>query len=404
MNCSLRKDASRKESGQILWIFAVALPILILFVGLSIDVGVAWVTKALLSSAVDAAALAGMRNVNLGQTQAKAIAQSAFNVNYGAALNRDVTAPVVSIVFSTDSNSNTVVNVGATATLNTFFIKLLPGYNIWNVSSSAQATRPKLIMSLVLDKSGSMNLNGGAQVLPSAVVNFIGYFDDVSDKVAMVSFSSVSTTDVTIRTTFKSPITTAVNSMAFGGATYAQGGLLDGQTQINGVTTVSGQNVVKVAVFFTDGWANTLQDILKCPANTLLNYGGCAPPEAAVGWCSGISFLSPTTGSATSCGATTFPSQLTGTNQSLTQTNIANDANYRAVLAANSMRAQNIVIYAIGLGDKISQPFLLQVANDPGSSTFDSSQPVGQAVFAPTAADLQGVFQTIASKILLRLS
>lgn len=404
MNCSPCKNGSHNERGQILWIFAVVLPILILFVGLAIDVGFAWVTKSLLSSAVDAAALAGMRNVNLGQTQARVIAQSAFNVNYGAALNRDATAPVVTVVFSTDSNGNTVVNVGATATLNTFFIKLLPGYNIWNVTSSAQATRPKLIMSVVLDKSGSMNLNGGAQVLPSAVVNFVGYFDDTSDKVAMVSFSSVSTTNVTIRSTFKSLITTAVNSLAFGGATYAQGGLLDGQTQINGVTTVSGQNVVKVAVFFTDGWANTLQDTLKCPPNTLLNYGGCAPPEAAVGWCSGISFLSPTTGSATSCGATVFPSQLTGTNQSLTQTNIANDANYRAVLVANSMRAQNIVIYAIGLGDKISQPFLLQVANDPASSTFDSSQPVGQAVFAPTAAELQGVFQTIASKILLRLS
>jgi Flp pilus assembly protein TadG len=403
MNCSPCKNGSHNERGQILWIFAVVLPILILFVGLAIDVGFAWVTKALLSSAVDAAALAGMRNVSLGQTQAKAISQSAFDVNYGAALNRDATAPAVRIVFTTDSNSNTVVNVGATATLNTFFIKPLPGYNIWNVTSSAQATRPKLIMSMVLDKSGSMNLNGGAQALPSAVVNFVGYFDDTSDKVAMISFSSVSTTDVTIRSTFKSLITTAVKSMAFGGATYAQGGLLDGQTQINGVTG-SGQNVVKVAVFFTDGWANTLQDTLQCPANTLLNYGGCAPPEAAVGWCSGISFLSPTTGSATSCGATTFPSQSTGTTQSLTQTNIANDAMYRAVLVANRMRTQNILIYAIGLGDKISQPFLQQIANDPASSTFDSSQPVGQAVFAPSAADLQGVFQTIASKILLRLN
>jgi hypothetical protein len=77
---------------------------------------------------------------------------------------------------------------------------------------------------------------------------------------------------------------------------------------------------------------------------------------------------------------------------------------YRAVQLANGMRAQGIVVYSIGLGDKISAPFLQQVANDPASSTFDSSQPIGQAVFAPTAADLQSVFQTIASKILLRLS
>ena len=84
--------------------------------------------------------------------------------------------------------------------------------------------------------------------------------------------------------------------------------------------------------------------------------------------------------------------------------NIANDAMYRAVQVANSMRGQNIVIYSIGLGDKISQAFLQQIANDPASSTFNANLPVGQAVFAPTAADLQTVFQTIASEILLRLS
>jgi hypothetical protein len=90
--------------------------------------------------------------------------------------------------------------------------------------------------------------------------------------------------------------------------------------------------------------------------------------------------------------------------QPLTQTNIANEAMYRADQVANNMRAQGIVVYSIGLGDKISQAFLQQVANDPASATFDANQPVGQAVFAPTAADLQSVFQTIASKILLRLS
>ena len=68
------------------------------------------------------------------------------------------------------------------------------------------------------------------------------------------------------------------------------------------------------------------------------------------------------------------------------------------------MRGQNITIYSIGLGDKINQQYLQQVANDPSSPTYDANQPVGEAVFAPTAADLEGVFQTIASKILMRLS
>ena len=311
---------------------------------------------------------------------------------------------MLNIVIGTDANNNATVNVNATATINTFFLRILSGFKTLKVSSSAQATRPKLIMSLVLDKSGSMNLNGGAQALPPAVVNFLTYFDNANDQVADVSFASASSVDVPIKMNFVNPITNAVNRMGFVGATYSQGGLLDGQVQINSVAVAPGANVVKVAVFFTDGWANTVQDKLICPPSTLLNFGGCAPPESAAGWCSGISFMDPVNGNSRNCGASSFPSQLTGSSQPLTQANIANDAMYRAVQVANSMRAQNIGIYSIGLGDKISQAFLQQIANDPASSTFNANLPVGQAVFAPTAADLQTVFQTIASEILLRLS
>lgn len=399
-----RVQRSRQnERGQILPMFAILIPVLFLVAGMAIDCGFAYVTRATLSKAVDAAALAAMRNVNQGRTAAQIIAHSAFDLNYGVS-GRDANPPVVNVAVTTDASNNTVANVSATATINTFFMRILPQFKTMNVSASAQATRPQLIMSLVLDRSGSMNLNGGAQALSPAIDSFLGNFDDNNDRVAMVSFSSIATVDVRIRTGFKNPITNAANSMVFGGATYAQGGLLDGQTQINSVPTQPGENVMKVAVFFTDGWANTNEDSLNCPPNTLINYGGCAPPEAAVGWCRGISFMDPSTGKARSCGASQFPSQQTGGMQSLTQANIANDAMYRAVQLANAMRAQGIVVYSIGLGDKISAPFLQQVANDPASSTFDSSQPIGQAVFAPTAADLQSVFQTIASKILLRLS
>ncbi len=394
----------RHARAQIFLLFALSLPVLIAFLGLGVDLGFAFVTRANLSKAVDAAALAAMRNVSQGQAQATAIAQSAFNTNYGSGIGRDLSPPVLNVAITADANNNTVINVSATTSINTLFLRVLSGLKTLKITSNAQATRPKLIMSVVLDRSGSMNNNGGAQALPPAVENFLTYFDNNNDLIADISFSSISSVDVKMGTNFLNPITKAVNKMAFGGATYSQGGLLDGQSQINGVAVAAGANVVKVAVFFTDGWANTVQNTLNCPPSTLLNFGGCAPPEAAVGWCSGISFMDPTNGNTRSCGATSFPSQMTGGSVSLTQTNIANDAMYRAVQVANSMRAQGIAIYSIGLGDKISQAFLQQVANDPASSTFDPNEPVGQAVFAATAADLQGVFQTIASEILLRLS
>ena len=45
---------------------------------------------------------------------------------------------------------------------------------------------------------------------------------------------------MTIGTNFLTSITKAVNKMAFGGATYSQGGLLDGQSQINSVAVAAG--------------------------------------------------------------------------------------------------------------------------------------------------------------------
>ena len=397
-----RRRRTKSQRGQILPTFAVLLPVLIIFAGLGIDVGLAYVTRATLSKSVDAACLAGMRNLNQGTSEATTIAQSAFALNYGNT-NRDLSPPVVNVNFSTDGSGNPVLAVNATATVKTFFIRVLPQYKTLQVSATAQATRPKLIMSLILDRSGSMNINGGATALPPAVQTFINFFDDNIDQVAMVSFSSTSTVDVPIRTFFQSPIMTAANNMKFGGATFAQGGLLNGQAQINSVPAVG--NVVKVAVFFTDGWANTNQDVLACGPNKLVNYGGCSPPEAKLGWCGpGFSFMDPNTGSSTSCGATQFFSQQSQSMQALNINNISNDALYRATQLASTMRSQGIVIYSIGLGNTISQTFLQELANDPASPTYDPNQPVGAAVFAPTANDLQSVFQTIASKILLRLT
>ena len=190
----------RRERAQIFLLFAISLPVLILFAGLGIDLGFAFVTRANLSKAVDAAALAGMRTVNQGQAQAMAIAQSAFNTNYGAGLGRDSNPPVFNVAITTDANNNAVVNVSATATINTFFFGLLSGFKTLKVSSNAQASRPKLIMSLVLDKSGSMNKNGGAQALPPAVDNFLTYFDNNNDQIADITFSSVASVDVPMRT------------------------------------------------------------------------------------------------------------------------------------------------------------------------------------------------------------
>jgi len=65
------------------------------------------------------------------------------------------------------------------------------------------------------------------------------------------------------------------------------------------------------------------------------------------------------------------------------------------------------VIYAIGLGGTTAEPidatFMERISNDPRSPIFNSTQPAGEYFYSPTATDLGGVFEQVASEI-LRLS
>ena len=86
-----------------------------------------------------------------------------------------------------------MLNVSATVTINTYFIRVLSSIGLGNwktltVGESAQATRANLVMSIVLDVSGSMNGDGGIAGLKIAVPDFINQFENNYDQVAMVTF------------------------------------------------------------------------------------------------------------------------------------------------------------------------------------------------------------------------
>jgi hypothetical protein len=58
-----------------------------------------------------------------------------------------------------------------------------------------------------------------------------------------------------------------------------------------------------------------------------------------------------------------------------------------------------VIIYSIGLGD-VDPTFLRRVANDPASDDYVAAgQTEGLYVFAPTPAQLQQAFQTVANEI-----
>ena len=445
---AVRKDLKREE-GQLLVAFAVMLTVIVLFAGLAVDAGLLYVEKARLSNAVDSACLTAVKNLWQGQTTAAAVANNVFVANFGD------NAPTPSITFPTDASGDQQVKVTATANVQTLFIGLLSRWSTVPVSATAVATRGNLVMSIVLDRSGSMcgganqcdfgvtGDNGGV-ALQSAVPTFVGDFDEKTDRIGMISFASNGTVDVPISYSFKTAVTSSVQGMKFTGGTFALGAgtgsmlsstkgppLSLAQLQNDSVPVQPGQNIVKVIVYFTDGLMNTIQDNFACPATALINYGGhdsgsqvdIFDPSSGTDWghyTSGTGFPYDSAGdickNASRQIVTTFPSQQSGTQKSLSQSNVTAEAKYRAIQTAIALRTESPVptfIFTIGLGSGISagtQAFLAQLANDPSYSTYISGQPAGLFFNIPNCPSatcttaVQKAFQTIAAKVMLRLT
>ncbi len=403
--------ACRHQRGQTLPMMTLMVIILFVFVGLGIDVTFAYLTRAALSKAADAACMMGIRNLAQGQSVALDIARSTFDMNYKSSgvAGRQAAAPTVTPVFSTTPNGNVQLTVTASVPINTFFVRVLPAWRQLNVGATAQSQRARVAMSLVLDRSGSMNGNGGAAALPPAVATFIDQFDENVDRAGMSSFASHARRDVDpITTPFKTAIKNAANALVFQGGTFSQGGLTNGFAQIQAVPVVAGEDIVKVCVFFTDGLANIVQHTLNCGGTpTLRNFGGY-DSGSSVGFFNPANgtHLCTTSGGTPSCcaGVSTFPSAIDGTSKTFLRSNVKPEAEFRAVQVANEMRANGIIVYAVGLGNNINQEFLRQVANDPTVSGYTPTFYDGEALFAPTSQQLAQVFEVLANKIILRLT
>ena len=454
-------------------IFALVLPILILFAGLAVDAGILYVTKAKLSTSVDAACLTGMKNLASGETNAAQLATDMFQANFGP------NPPVPTVSFPTDTYGNQQVKVTATAYVNTLFMRYLSQWASVPVSDTAVSTRGKLIMSIVLDRSYSMVSDGGKAALQAAVPIFVNDFDDTLDSVALMSFSSNATIDFAMSNHFKTPITNAVENMNFFGGTFGTGAgsnpvlLTDpnappmsmAKLQDDTILPQTGQNLVKVVVYFTDGLMNTVQDKFYCgplAQSTLVNYGGydlgtdnvafldptCSPADVygtsctnesghvsqwdtCYGSCpSGFKYDYPAGDickNAAGAVVTKFTPQQPGQcgdNTSppcqFSRTNVTSETQYRAIQTAIALRTDTtlptVYIYTIGLND-INHPmaqstknFLAQLANDPDYPTYIKGQPAGEFFYVPDCPgssctpELTTVFQTIAAKVLLRLT
>jgi hypothetical protein len=124
------------------------------------------------------------------------------------------------------------------------------------VSSSGEATRRMVDLSLVLDVSSSIGSKWGT--VRDAARNFIHSFDQANDRVALVTFSNgakVLDTMPSSRGFDKSKLESDVPNTLPGGSTNMVEGLYRGWDELKAVPSGS-QSGLRVIVLFTDGASN----------------------------------------------------------------------------------------------------------------------------------------------------
>jgi Flp pilus assembly protein TadG len=444
---------SNRKAGQAVVMFILFSVVLIAFVGLGIDLGFAYVTKAQLSKAVDAASLAAISNyspTNNGDVFARTISQDIFWANYATngISGRAPGKVTPTINFTLDSHSNRVATVSATAVINTYFIRVVPRtlsttWSTLTVGDTATASRSKIVMTLVLDTSDSMApdcgscpyCTEGGTFLPDAVTQFINVFDDNVDRAAVVSFGTLVKVNLAMSQPFKSSVINVANGLkvasSYRGYTFSPGGLTNALV-LN--AAVNDPNAVKVVVFFTDGQPNAFMGNLSNnnahrPCNTgssnawiVAGFDSTSPCQQAP---EGLFFfpadVDPNNQLDDTCTTLDNPNpcckgsgqinmfrSFNGSLKAFDETNIVAESTNRCILISNQLRANSNYVYAVGLDvGNIGAPamdLLQQIANDPKSTTYNPTNFTGVALVAKNGADLTQVFQQIASDILLRLT
>ena len=149
----LRKVRSlwREERGAAFVLMAIAIVPLVAFVGLGTDAARGYLVKSRLSSALDAAGLAGGRSFFLPTRDADI--NMFFNANFPAKyMGATVSGPNITVDESAEK-----VFVSASAKVPTTFMRVL-GFNDVTVYSETEVTRQQQALDVVLaiDMSGSM--------------------------------------------------------------------------------------------------------------------------------------------------------------------------------------------------------------------------------------------------------
>jgi len=288
----------RKSRGFILLTHAVMIFFTIAMIGLAVDAGTMYVIKGRLSSAVDAAALAAGRSVNLASTVAAASAAATttatqfFNANfpngYLGTGTMNLSTPTFTQETDGNGNPNGILDIAVNASVPapTYFMQIF-GIKTVNVSGSGTATRRGTVMILVLDTSVSMNAGSptACSQMVTAAQQFITNFSPY-DTIGVVQFGYTASILYAPSTNFgNGTLNTLLGGLTCNDNTNTTSALWLAYEQIKSVGLPLAYNSV---VLFTDGSPNGVSAQFPVRTQADTRYG----PDVTIG-------------ASASCGSTT---------------------------------------------------------------------------------------------------
>jgi hypothetical protein len=253
----------RNERGFTLFYLAVFTITLLIFVGLAVDTGRAYVVQAQLSKAVDGAALGAARMLNSGnpRTEAGNIYRANFPVGwFGTTASTSPSEASFFQVNTIAASGVNVVTVTASATVPTTFMKLANFQEV-QVTATGEATRRMVDLSLVIDTSSSIGWRW--QYVRDAARTFVNSFDASSDRLSLIFFGNGARVVDAMpagRGFDKARLVSDIPNTLPGGSTAMVQGLFRGWDELR--TVANGQQSgLRVIVLFTDGASNSVPGI-----------------------------------------------------------------------------------------------------------------------------------------------
>lgn len=442
------------KKGQVLILVALTLVLVLALGGLAVDVGVAYVVKTKLSSAVDAAALAAGRVVSQASAR-EAEAQKFFYANFPQGLLGATVDPPVTTADYDPSEKSWTVTVRATAQVPTYFARVM-NWERFTVGASATSTVDPVDLVLVLDASSSLrpptSEEGTLDSLKAAATRFLTAFDEQNDRVGLVHFASGAVEDVRITSATgysRQRLDRVINGdhgiggiggIQCSGYTTAEEALRLAKKQLDDVP-VDLRSRRRIIVFFTDGAPNgvaanystgsgTVTGALTSEEGTRGRLYRVSSQNSDLGVFSGIATLPERdwTGTVSLAGRRTFDPRATESGIPYTDCNLNRAARNMVENIAEAARSESgagvtpITIFTIGLGARMNTleveeeegacgygveehgtNILRRLANVPTSDTYNRSQPTGFFAFAGNKSELDAAFYEV-TKAILRLS